>query len=199
VTTPDTNSAKGEEADGWWKRFSAHPTVRKVLRFLKRHREALFQLIMTVILANFPILIVYIDKITSIDPTSIHPGYWEILVGLFRGGDVYVYSAALVAPFWWTLLTYVRNKRKMWLVSIPFVLSVFCTLVGGLIYASQLAERLKNVPVVNFLALAIFVSSLVVLYWSIYCDRALNGEGIEEPFEKEQGDIEDLLTGMDKG
>lgn len=199
MTIPDANNAKSEDADGWWKRFSAYPKVRKVLRFLKRHREALFQLIMTVILANFPILIVYIDKITSIDPTSIHPGYLEILLGLFRGGDVYVYSAALVAPFWWTLLTYVRNKRKMWLVSIPFVLSVFCTLVGGIIYASQLAERLKNVPVVNFLALAIFVSSLVVLYWSIYCDRALNGNGIEEPFEKEQDDINDLLTDMDKG
>jgi hypothetical protein len=154
---------------------------------------------MTVILANCPILIVYVDKITSLDPMKSHPGYWEILIGLFRGGDVYVYSAALVAPFWWTLLTYVRNKRKMWLAPIPFVLSAFCTVIGGLIYANQLAERLKNVPVVNSLALAIFVSSLVVLYWSIYCDRALNGEGIEEPFEKEQNEINDLLSGMDKG
>jgi len=199
MTTTATNNAPGEETQGWWKRFTEHPRVRKALRFLKRHREALFQLIMTVILANFPILIVYIDKITSLDPTSPHPGYWGILVGLFRGGDVYVYSAALVAPFWWTLLTYVRSKRKMWLAPIPFTLSAFCTVAGGIIYANQLAERLKNVPVVNFLALAIFVSSLVVLYWSIYCDRALNGDGIEEPFEKEQNDINDLLTGMDKG
>lgn len=188
-----------EEAKSWWKRASEHPRARRVLRFLKQHREALFQLVLTVALANVPILIVYIDKITSLDPKSTHPGYWEMLLSLFRGGDVYIYSAALVAPFWWTLITYLRIKRKMWLAPIPIVLSFFCTVVGGIIYADQLAQRLKNEPVVNTLAIAIFIFSLVVLYWSIYCDRALNGDGIEEPFEKEQNDINDLLTGMDKG
>ncbi|SFS08504.1 hypothetical protein SAMN05216570_2415 [Dyella sp. OK004] len=199
MTAGDPNTARDVETDGRWKRFTKHPWVRATLRFLKRHREAFYQLFMTVALANIPIAIVYLDKITSLDPKAPHDGYWTILLHLFRSGDVYVYSAALVAPFWWTLLTYMRNKRKMWLAPLPFVLSCFCTVAGGLIYANQLNGRLSNEPVVNTLAIAIFLSSLVVLYWSIYCDQALAGDNMEDPFEKDQDDINDLMNDMDKG
>ena len=180
----------------WWRDQKRRPGVKRFLRFIRPHRISAFQLTVTFVLANLPIIISYLVKVLTADPTK-NIAYWNVFLDLFKGGDIYVYSAALVAPFGWTVLEYIRKQRAIWLAPFPISLAFLCSVVGSVIYA--LSEGgLYSKPLISALATSIFIASVVVLYWSVYSDRALTEPSIEEPFEKEEDDINTILAEMNE-
>jgi hypothetical protein len=177
--------------------FKKKPGTKRFLRFIRPHRMSAYQLLVTLFLANLPIIVTYLVKIITAKPED-HGDYMAPFWAIFKAGDVFVYSAALVAPFGWTVLEYIRKKKGIWLAPIPLFLSFLCTLVGAIIYALSESGLALNRPLISTLASTIFMGSVAVLYWSVYSDRALNEPEIDEPFEKDEDDINTILAKMDK-
>jgi hypothetical protein len=118
------------------------------------------------------------------------------LLGTLHGGEVYIYAAALIAPFWWTLIEAHRMNKKIQVVWIPIVLAIAATTVGCIFYTQLSLNTLRNEEFVRSWAVALFAASLAVWYWSIYSDRRLS---VQDPFGRQRVEVEDLMEQVKRG
>lgn len=181
--------------------FGDSVRYRKLKLKLAPHKMTTAQFTSIMFFSNLPVLSLALIKVL-VAPASPSPGFWpefwDAALTQLKAGDIYVYSAAMIAPFWWTLFEYQKTKDRIWWVGVPFWMSLACIVIGSIIYGMSQGSLIKNIPLLNNLAILIYVASAVVLYWSVFFDRKRAPE-VSNGHEKEEIEVDSILNKMAKG
>jgi hypothetical protein len=185
---------------GWIEGIRLTPEYRKFRLFSSIHGMALFQLIVVTLLSNAPVLLSALIKMLIEGPheASKLAVYATNLIDLLKGGNVYIYSAAMIAPFWWTLLEAQRNNERIPHFWMPLSVGIVSLLLGTILFSLSQSAAIHDNDLANGIAIFVYIGSLIVLYWSIYSDRR-KGPVVNQFHEREEIAVDSIVRDLEKG
>lgn len=155
--------------------------------------KALLQLFVIWFFSNLPIGMAVLFEKFTLDPTTF--SWTASLSHNLNAGEVYIYCAALVAPFVWTLGQYFHQQRRLPFWWIPGSLAFFSTFLGAVVFAIARLSGKFNTELVTNTGFVLYATSLIVWYWSLVADLKLSEP--EPPYKLERRAVKDLVAKLE--
>jgi hypothetical protein len=104
----------------------------------------------------------------------------EVITNNVQSGEIFIYVSALLAPFVYVMIQYVRARRHFPLYSIFFGVTLLCYGYSIIVFGMYRLGRLENLDFVAATSGYFYLVSLVLWYFSLVFSKKLFKPNTEE-------------------
>jgi hypothetical protein len=104
----------------------------------------------------------------------------EVISNNVQSGEIFIYISALLAPFVYVMIQFVRARRHMPLYSLFFILTVACYVYSFLVFGMHRLGRIENHDFVASTSIWFYITALVLWYFSLVFSKKLAKPPAEE-------------------
>ena len=158
----------------------------KISLIFRKHEEAISATFWNLLGTFLPIIIGYLLTILFKSPNK--------LTKFIDGGDICLFSAALLTSSAYLFITYSRNKtRRITMQSFLFAICVLMIFISAIIYGGIYTNQLiyiegLNIEFIRIISVIFILIAIIFFYYAQYLDNPPNVDAQK----REQKNIDDL-------